>query len=181
MNDLVFHSPWDSKLALSTLILSCVLLGGGVLTISVALSTQMPRIARAGLVFAGIIPLTAFVGAGIYSPRKISITTKALIVHRIRGPIVVPFEKISQVEVIDDKMLAASTREFGVSGVFGHSGIFQNKDIGRYTMYASRSDGHVLVRADGLIVLTPERPKEFVSALRARLATGQSHEAPSRR
>jgi hypothetical protein len=170
MNEIVFHSPWDGKLTISTLVLSCVLLGGGVLTISVTLSTQMPRIAKAGLVFAGLIPFAAFVGAGLYAPRNIAVTTKGLIVHRIKGPVVIPLEKITRIDAIDAGMLASSTREFGVSGVFGYFGVFHNKNIGRYSLYASRSDGYVLVRADGPVVLTPERPDEFVSAVRERMA-----------
>lgn len=170
MNEVVFHSPWDGKLAISTLLLSCVLLGGGALTISAALSTQMSRMARAGLIFAGIMPLAAFVGAGLYSPRKISLTTEGLIVHRLKGPVIIPFEKIYGIDTIDAEMLAASTREFGVSGVFGYFGNFRNKNIGRYSLYASRSDGYVLVKADAPVVMTPERPDEFVGAVRERMA-----------
>ena len=169
MNQATFSSPWDGKLVLSTLLLSIIIGGGCALTAYTALSTPMPRIAKVCLLLAALVPAAAIVGAAAYAPLKMSISSAGIEVHRLIGPVVIPFERISRVDLLEAERLRGSIREFGVSGLFGHFGRFRSKDIGPYTLYATSSGGYVLVEADKPIVLTPERPEEFVASVRSRM------------
>jgi hypothetical protein len=58
----------------------------------------------------------------------------------------------------------------GTAGLFGVAyGIFTSRQLGQFRLYAWHRDGCVLLEtAEGRVLLTPDDPDAFVTALRAR-------------
>ena len=62
-------------------------------------------------------------------------------------------------------------RLFGAGGLWGVFGLCWSKGLGRFDAYLCRSDAMVLVAFHQRrpLLITPERPEEFIAALESRL------------
>jgi hypothetical protein len=169
---IAFAAAWDRKLTLLTWVagglVAAVTLAVGVR----ALNAAAGPLTRAALLAAALAPLGALILAALLAPRGYCIEASALRIERRLGSIVIPLASIRKVEPLPAEKLAGVWRVFGTAGFFGYFGRFRNRPLGSFRMYATRSHGYVLVAADRPVVLTPDRPVEFVAELRRRLAPG---------
>jgi len=177
-----FAAPWDQKLTALTLLFSAITLGATGLLVWIGLTRVPPTAVRAFLVANALVPLGVFAAAALMAPRGYQVGTDGLRVRRPVLPVTIPAASIRQVERIAPDLVAGALRTLGTGGFFGYYGRFRSRGLGDFRMYATRSDGYVLVRADRLYVLTPESPDAFVDALdRARQsAAGGRAEPPAR-
>ncbi len=109
-------------------------------------------------------------GYAIYmSPNKVELTDDCLVVHKLIGKVVITLDIIDEVRVYQTTM--ADVRVFGCGGFFGHTGLFRNKDIGKYTAYVGRyGDTFLVVTSFGKkYVLSCENKENIVDALNAKL------------
>ncbi len=109
-------------------------------------------------------------GYAIYmSPNKVELTENFLVVHKLIGKVVIPLDIIDEARVYQTTM--ADVRVFGCGGFFGHTGLFKNKDIGKYTAYVGRyADTFLVVTSFGKkYVLSCENKEKIVDALNAKL------------
>ncbi len=109
-------------------------------------------------------------GYAIYmSPNKVELTDDCLIVHKLIGKMVIPFDIIDEARVYQTTM--ADVRVFGCGGFFGHTGLFRNKDIGKYTAYVGRyADTFLVVTSFGKkYVLSCENKEKIVDVLNGKL------------
>ena len=68
-----------------------------------------------------------------------------------------------------------SVRTFGIGGLFGFVGHFRNAFLGPYRAYATDPANAVVLRLGReVVVVTPERPAEFVAAIEAAQAQSRS-------
>lgn len=65
------------------------------------------------------------------SPQNIEITDEALILHKARGKIAMPFNEIQEIRPYSK----SGIRLCGSGGMFGYIGLFTNKEIGRHHEY----------------------------------------------
>ena len=66
----------------------------------------------------------------------------------------------------DPAALKRSLRLFGNGGFFGVSGLFRNKTLGRYRAWITDPSRAVVLRfPDRVVVISPEPPGEFVTAV----------------
>ncbi|ANV83538.1 hypothetical protein AWQ21_03565 [Picosynechococcus sp. PCC 7003] len=69
----------------------------------------------------------------------------------------------------DSTAMDGSLRLFGNGGLFAFTGKFWNKKLGRYDAYATAVRLAVVLKwADQTIVVTPEKPEQFVTAILGR-------------
>ena len=166
MSDTVFfQAPWDQKLTLMTLVSSLVLIGSIVLVLWLALTLDSSPAVRFVLGLSLLLPLTALVGAALLAPRGYAIDRDCVRVERWVGAIRISLSEIRSVESLPAERLHGSIRTFGSGGLCGYYGRFRNAALGSYQMYATRSEGYVLIQAAHPYVLTPETPDRFVDAL----------------
>ncbi|WP_346836812.1 PH domain-containing protein [Microbulbifer sp. SAOS-129_SWC] len=72
---------------------------------------------------------------------------------------------LQSAEVSADAM-KGSLRVFGNGGLFGFIGLFRNTALGRYRAFATNAANCVVLRfAERTLVVTPDRPQQFVAAL----------------
>jgi hypothetical protein len=167
-----FAAAWDRRLTRLTWGVGGLTAAGTLAVIVLALSVEAGPRARAVMLAAALAPLATLALAALLAPRGYSIEASSLRIERRLGSTAIPFASIRRVEPLPAERLAGAWRVFGTAGLFGYFGRFRSRPLGSFRMYATRSDGYVLVEADQPVVLTPDRPTEFVAELRRRLAPG---------
>lgn len=100
-----------------------------------------------------------------FRPKYYTFTNDKLEVNRLFKNVEIDLVEIKSVEQIGKEKLSKTMRTFGVGGLFGYFGKFQNTQIGSMTWYATRMDKAVLIVTNDnkKIILTPDNPEEFVA------------------
>ena len=148
-----FSAPWSLRLALVTASLLAVL--------------ACAAVAAEGF---GALALAAIVLAtAAFSVRGYSVVGEELLVHRVGWTTRLDLSRLTRAE-FSPGATAGSLRTFGNGGLFAFVGHFRNAELGWYRAYAT--DGartvvldFVTTRGTERVVVTPDRPAEFVAAL----------------
>jgi uncharacterized membrane protein len=132
-----------------------------------------PRGVKVGLalLFALVPVLVGGIAAGIwaFSPCAVRVERGEIRIERKLAPdVVIPVSGVRRVEQVPPQRGRRLWRVAGTSvpgGVrYGH---FRSPELGDVQLYAWRSDAYVLLDAeDGRVVVTPDDPEAFVSAVR---------------
>jgi hypothetical protein len=122
------------------------------------------------------LPVIALALAWAMSPSALVVEAGELRVERRAWrPLRVPLASIARASLLEG--IGRSTiRVFGVGGFFGSYGLFWNKVLGRFRMYATRTGQAIIVRRTGEaipIVLTPDDVAGAVQAIQPRAALGR--------
>jgi hypothetical protein len=160
-----FSAPWDRALVVSTLAALA-----GLLVVAVAGSGGALRAGLRGTALAvGLACAAVAVGGWALAPRGFEVGAGKLRVLRNGWrALEVPLAEIRAVAHTDPGVLAGAIRILGTGGLFGYYGLFRSPSLGAFRLYATRSEGLVLVRAARRsLVLTPEPADVFVTALLA--------------
>ena len=121
--------------------------------------------------------LTAFLAAvflfvwGYYRPNRFEVTDVGLsIVFPFRRK-EFPTDSIASVRMISKDEVGFGIRLFGAGGLWGVFGLCWSKPLGKFDAFECRSDGLVWVRFHHRrpLMITPERPEEFIAALESRI------------
>lgn len=78
--------------------------------------------------------------------------------------IVIPLSEVREVRPV--KFTAGTLRTFGVGGLFSSTGFFWNKQLGSFFATVTNMNRAVLVEARRKIVISPERPEEFIADMK---------------
>ena len=167
-----FGAPWDQRLTTATLVFSGLMLGVSAVVLWLGLTRQFSTQVRFVMVVSAVIPVVAFLFGALMGPRGFSIRADRLRIERPLFPIDIPLSAIREVTPLSAKTLAGSSRTLGSGGFFGYYGRFHNQELGDYRMYATRSEGYVLVRTDRPYILTPDQPDRFIEMLEKGRAGG---------
>jgi hypothetical protein len=163
---LSFEAPWDQRLTILTSVTGLVLIAATASLTWAAVARPPSPGARAVLLISAAISGAALVLGIALAPRSYAIEDGRLVIRRWVGSITVPLGSVRSVEPLGRESLAGSLRTLGSGGFCGYYGRFRNRTLGAYRMYATRSEGYVLVRADRPYVLTPDSPERFIEAVR---------------
>jgi hypothetical protein len=169
MNDSIkFDAPWDGRLIAATVIVGALLCGSIAMLIWLALARIPMLPLRIFLLADALVLAGVFVACALLGPRRYSIEGASLRIDRPIGAIEIPLASIREAGILPAEKLKGAWRTLGAGGFFGYYGRFRSKELGNFRMYATRSDGHVLVRADLPYVLTPDSPAGLVAELQRR-------------
>jgi type VI protein secretion system component VasK len=117
------------------------------------------------LLFAALTALTAYLAKAL-APKGYAINDVELVIARDRKPIKIPLRDILEVRRLEDGLLRRSLRLMGTSGFYGYYGLFWNRQLGRFRVYATRLTGLVAVKTEKtLYALSPDDPEDFVKNL----------------
>lgn len=123
------------------------------------------------LVFVLLEAVTAYVTRAL-APRGYLLNDVELVVDRAMRPIKVPLREIREFGRVEDGLLRRSLRVMGTAGYYGYYGLFWNRKLGKFRLYATRSRDLVSVRTGRtLYVLSPDDAADFLDSL-GRLASG---------
>ena len=168
---IVFDAPWDQRLMILTAVFTTIMVGAVAVLVWLALTRQGATPMRAFLLASATILLAVSVVGALMGPRRFTIGAKSLRIERPLFAIDIPLASIEAVEMLGGESLSGTLRTFGNGGYFGYFGRFRNSALGYFRMYATRSAGYVLVRAERSYVLTPGSPERFVETLNGRRGT----------
>ncbi|MBN1290430.1 MAG: hypothetical protein JXB48_01200 [Candidatus Latescibacteria bacterium] len=113
-----------------------------------------------------IMPLAMLIVAIFFIIRGYVITGDTLVVLRPGWSSKVDLNGLESVEA-DPRAMANSIRTFGNGGLFCYAGSFRNKKLGPYRAFATDQKRSVILRFSGhTVVVTPEKPEDFVSKLK---------------
>lgn len=146
-----FTASWGKELKGATLF-SVVLLTG----VSVIISrTAHPS-------WLAALPLIILIISVFFMVRGYQLLPGVLVIRRLGWRSTVDLRGLISVEV-DPQALCGSIRLFGNGGMFSFTGIFRNKKLGVYRVFANNLRNIVVLRLSGrVVVISPDQPEEFV-------------------
>ena len=146
----------------TTTIIVVVILDTILLTIFFLTPTEEKNMA----ISLAILLIIAFIVVYLLRPNNYSVSSDKLLIHRAISNIEIDRNNIQMVKEIDESQVKNSIRTFGVGGFFGNFGKFWNSTLGNMTWYVTRKNNFVLVETKDQkkIILTPDKPEEFVAS-----------------
>jgi Bacterial PH domain len=165
-----FPAPWSRSLRFVTALSVSVLLL--VMLVGLTVGPRHLAVWRAGMVG---VPLVVLLGALPFTVRGYILTDQAIEVRRLGWRTALPLAGLVAVSG-EPEGLRGSVRLLGNGGLFGITGWFWNRRIGRFRAYATDPGRAVLLRyRDGRkVVLTPHDVQHFIVRVRtlAKVASG---------
>lgn len=148
-----FNAPWGRELTVLTTIATAMIAG-----IAVFIWTRGGRVTPTLLLLVHAIPLALTV-------RRYELVPGALLIRRLwwdtRWPLDGPVTA-----TVRPGVMAHSWRIWGNGGLFAISGHFSNAALGRYRAFVTDFKRTVVLDTPrGIVVVSPDRPDDFVSAL----------------
>lgn len=169
MSSVRFDAKWDLGLKAATL--AVLLLIGvfiGVASTSDFHGIPAVLIALPFLTTPLLLLLVAFLGA----PRAYAIDPNSVTIEQWSGRVTVPLATIREVRELDPQVQLH--RVSGVGGFFGYWGDYQNQEMGKVRLAATRSDGRVLLRCEAeSFVITPSEPERFIDLVQELMGRNQ--------
>jgi len=155
-----FRAPWSRQLRWLTALTSALLLGLPLVLMPRAPAGHHPLFAVAVWLPPAILALSA-----LFAIRGYAVAGRELWILRPGWKTRFDLAQLQGAEVKPGAM-QGSIRLFGNGGLFGFIGLFRNSPLGRYRAFATDAGNCVVLRfAERTLVVTPERPQQFVAAL----------------
>ncbi|HOB60855.1 MAG TPA: PH domain-containing protein [Candidatus Competibacteraceae bacterium] len=156
-------APWPLSLWLISLLATVLLIGVGYAAYQAA--PALPGFThRFGLVIAGLNP-AILAGSLLFTVTGYTLDGSDLLIHRLFWSTRFSLFGLRQV-LVDPKVCKGSFRLFGNSGLFAFTGLYQNRTLGRYRLFATDFTRAVaLISPARTLVITPKSPPAFIAAV----------------
>jgi hypothetical protein len=149
-----YDAPWSTSL----IIISS-------LTTVFCLGIALGMVWKGGGIFPWLAFLPLAIGSAPFAIRGYSLTSEAIMVHRLFWTTQLPIVGLQSVQFNPNGM-SGSIRTFGNGGMFSFTGFFRNRLLGAYRAFVT--DPHrtvVLHYLSRTVVISPATPEEFVRDL----------------
>ena len=112
------------------------------------------------------IPFLILAGSALFTIRGYTIQRDAVLVHRLFWSTRLPRAGLLEVAPVDRSTLRWSLRTFGNGGLFSFSGLYWNRQLGKFRPYVTDWGRTVVLRyPHRTVLLSPERPQQFITQL----------------
>ncbi|WP_445365825.1 PH domain-containing protein [Microbulbifer sp. ANSA001] len=160
MPSAVFQAPWSRQLKIISTISAALLLA-----IPLFLMTKAPPTPSLLFSIALALPPAILLLGALFMVRGYVIQNNNLFVLRLGWRTRIPLQDLRKASA-DPSAMQGSIRIFGNSGLFGYTGLFQNKKLGRYRAFATDHDKAVVLNfPTKTLVITPDRPERMAEIL----------------
>jgi Bacterial PH domain len=158
-----FRAPWSKSLIVASTFATLVCLG-----VSYALWT-LPLIrggsAESMRFWLVLLPLAVIFICALFTVRGYSISNRELAIHRLVWTTQVSLQGLREAS-FDPNATHRSIRTFGNGGFFSFTGYFRNRQLGSYRAFMTDRRRAVVLRfASSVIVVSPDRPEDFVNTI----------------
>ena len=162
-----FGAPWSTSVKVITMLvvvtIAIVVIVGITLWEDVGSGSSV-LIALATIVIPVLIPIVS----AIWMIRGYVIEGEMLQVQRLGWQTKLDLKELESVEA-DPEAMASSLRTWGNGGLFCFCGRFTNKKLGAYRAYATDQKRSVVMKfQDQTVVVSPDRPDDFVASIKER-------------
>jgi Bacterial PH domain len=159
-SDTHFDAPWSGRLkAMSwgtTLLLLALPLG----------AACVPRAPWWSVLFPCCATVSLVAGTALWTIRAYDVTPDALYIQRLFWQTEISLAGLRSAELIPEAA-ARSYRSCGNGGLFAFCGCYHNKKLGNFRMWATDLKRTVVLRFDDrTVVVSPDRPAEFIQQVR---------------
>ncbi len=142
-----------------SLIAVSVLVTGLSLAVAVGLSTRLPGEVR----LLGLLPLAVVGVCALFTVRGYRLRERHVLVERLLWTTELDLSELESAEWAPEAV-AKSLRLLGNGGLFSFSGLFWNRELGRYRAWmTNRTDAVVLRFPDRTWVVSPNPPEAFLA------------------
>jgi hypothetical protein len=154
-----YKAPWSSLLIVMSVFATVLCLG-------ITLATPFLATPKHGWeMWFRWLPLALMLGCGLFTVRGYTITSDAILVHRLLWSTRLPRTGLQSAEFMPGAM-GKSIRTCGNGGFFSFSGFYWNKPLKSYRAYVTDQRRTVVLRYEGrTIVVSPGEPEDFVREL----------------
>jgi hypothetical protein len=165
-----FSAPWSRSLGTSSALSVLVLLA--ITAAALVVGPRLPLPARLALT---ILPVLIVLGTLPFMVRGYVLTDRDIEVRRLGWSTWLPLAGLTAVTAVPEG-LRGSVRLFGNGGLFGVSGWFWNRRIGRYRAFVTDPARAVLLRyRDGAqVILTPHDVQHFIVRVKTLAAAARA-------
>lgn len=156
-----FRAPWSKSLIVASTFATLVCLGVAyaLLTLPAEPSFEAVRL------WLSLVPLAVILVCAVFTVRGYSIANNDLVIDRLFWKTRVPLRELRSVK-FDPEATRRSIRTFGNGGFFSFTGYFRNKELGSYRAFMTDRRRAVVLRfPSSVIVISPDRPEDFVNAI----------------
>ncbi len=101
-----------------------------------------------------------------YAPRSYELAENGLIIKRVAGNVIIPYEEIRNFYVVDIGLKVV--RLWASGGLYGYFGLFYVPKIGRVWAYLKRRRNVVVIEADKKYAVAPENLELFLEELKGK-------------
>lgn len=122
------------------------------------------------VVIVGIVIFSPLLVTFLYCPTHLCFNNKTLIIKRIKGAIKIPVTEIKTVAPIKKSEITSSIRIFGSGGLFGYLGIFKNRRMGKFYMYATELSDLYVIKTHNKTYVICCRNRMLIQALKQQLS-----------
>ena len=158
-----FTASWGTPLKIVTSI--CILIVLAAPLVGTIVSGMLTQFNSSLLAKTIIIPCLFIVFMALFTVRGYVLTSDRLIIKRPLWENTVDLNNIVSAE-FDPQAMSNSFRVFGNGGFFSMSGVFWNKKLGFYRIFGTDEKHSVVLKfPDKTIVVTPDKPQNFVANL----------------
>lgn len=162
-----FGAPWSTSVKTITFLIIATLgivVIVGIISVEDVASGSSILIALATIVIPVLIPIVS----AIWMIRGYVVEGKMLLVQRLGWQSNLDLKELESVEA-DPEAMDKSLRTFGIGGLFCFYGRFRNKKLGAYRAYATDPKCSVVLKfQDQTVVVSPDRPDDFVACIKER-------------
>jgi hypothetical protein len=159
--NVAFGAPWGTPLKSMTAVSIAILTGIPLIGIS-----SGPRENVGWILVMVVMPLAILIIAAFFAIRGYLLTPQTLFVQRLGWKSKIDLTDLASAEPDPDAM-AKSIRTCGNGGIFCFAGFFHNRKLGSYRAFATDRKRSVILRFPGrTVVVTPDRPDEFVETIK---------------
>jgi len=144
-NAILSHFRWSNEVIIITLISLLLIIAAILLVVAFAKGT-VAEICRYIIVPLGIIAIWLPLS---FAPRYLSIDSASIRLQRLVGSVEFPLTIVHSVNPVSSTMIKGSLRLFGSGGCCGFLGIFKNKQVGKFTLYATELKNLIIVKTTG--------------------------------
>jgi Bacterial PH domain len=157
-----FRAPWSKALLVASTFATLVCLGVSYALWTLPLRSGSADSLRFWLV---LLPLLVILISALFTVRGYSISNRELGIHRLIWTTQVSLQGL-QGAYFDPNATHRSIRIFGNGGFFSFTGYFRNKELGSYRAFMTDRRRAVVLRfASSVIVISPDRPEDFVNTM----------------
>ncbi|HET6420052.1 MAG TPA: PH domain-containing protein [Geobacteraceae bacterium] len=159
-------APWTRTLKLVSLLgTTVIIVGGAVAYRKISVFSGFPLILGYGVVsILAAIPIVSL----LFTVTGYLVEGNVLHVERLLWSTTISLEGLSKVWQ-EPSVCKGSIRIFGNGGLYSFTGVYQNKTLGRYRLFATDlTKSTVLVLPRRTVVVTPLTPQVFIDYMRRR-------------
>ncbi len=148
-----YKAPWSAPLIIISSLATVLCCG---VTIAIFWSS------RGTVTWQALLPAAIVCGAALFVIRGYTVTSEAILVHRLFWTTRLPLADLQSAKFEPDA-IRWSIRTFGNGGLFSFTGYYWNKTLGAYRAFVTDPRRTVVLRfPKRTVVISPAAPERFV-------------------